>query len=247
MDAAVGAGAELQTAPACGFEPAGAVLPGEPQNAQTGSKALLRMRPAFENDRRQFGGVGANGGGVTPDAIDRPAGIAAMGARHVFRQRGVAAADAAAHMAGDALTFVEQLDRALGDARLDLFLQQAMRHRVVVAVDIDVVIETDPAQSPLGINVGLAWQPIERRPIEFLEQTPPADAKASHRPLVQIDDQPGDRGIELAQREEALVSQPGQDPALDHQNAGFDPRLREGRLLALSRSFRGRAGTMAVA
>jgi len=27
--------------------------------------------------------------------------------------------------------FVEQLDRALGDARLDLFLQQAMRHRVV--------------------------------------------------------------------------------------------------------------------
>src|SRR6516164_6378552 len=101
IDTAVGAGAELQTTPARGFEPAGAVLPGEPQNAQTGSEPLLGMRSAFENDRCQFGRVGANGGGVTPDAINRPAGIAAMGARHVFRQRGVATADAAAHVAGD--------------------------------------------------------------------------------------------------------------------------------------------------
>ena len=51
IDAAVGAGAELETAPACSFEPAGAVVPGEPQNAQTGSEPLLRMRPTFENDR----------------------------------------------------------------------------------------------------------------------------------------------------------------------------------------------------
>jgi hypothetical protein len=109
-----GAGAKLETAPARGFEPAGAVLPSEPQNAQTGSEPLLRMRSAFENDRRQFDRVGANGGGVTPDAINRPAGIAPMGARHVFRQRGVATTDGAAHMAGDALAFVEQLYRALG-------------------------------------------------------------------------------------------------------------------------------------
>src|SRR5215468_10384141 len=82
------------------------------------------------------------------------------------------------------------------------------------------------------------WQPIERRPIEFLKQAPPANAKAPHRPLVQIDHQPGDRGIELAQREEALVSQPRQDPALDHQHTGFDfgfvawlawPRRQDGR------------------
>src|SRR5215831_19871963 len=120
IDAAVGAGAELQTTLARGFEPAGAILPGEPQNAQTGSEPLLRMRSAFEKDRCQLGRVGANGSGVPPNPIDCPAGIAAMGARHVFRQCGVATADAAAHMAGNALTLVEQLDRALGDTRLDL-------------------------------------------------------------------------------------------------------------------------------
>lgn len=49
IDTAVGAGAELQTTLARGFEPAGAVLPGEPQNAQTGSEPSLRMRSAFES------------------------------------------------------------------------------------------------------------------------------------------------------------------------------------------------------
>jgi hypothetical protein len=67
-----------------------------------------RRRPAVET--------------VLEDRIDTAVGIAPMGARHVFRQCGVATADAAAHVAGDALTFMEQLDRALSDAHLDLFL-----------------------------------------------------------------------------------------------------------------------------
>ena len=56
----------------------------------------------------------------------RPAGVAAMSRGHVLRHGGVAAAHAAQQMVGDALTLVEQLDGALGDAGLDLLAQQAM-------------------------------------------------------------------------------------------------------------------------
>ena len=77
-----------------------------------------------------------------------------MRARHVLGHGGVPAAGAAQQMAGDALSPVEQLDGALGDARLELLAQHAMRHRVVMAIDVDVVVEADPALTPLGVDVG---------------------------------------------------------------------------------------------
>ncbi len=117
---------------------------------------------------------------------------------------------------------VEQLDGALGDARIDLLTQQAMRHRVVMAVDVDVIVERDAALAPLGVNVGLDRQGGERRPVEFVEQLAPADAEAAHRPAVEIAEQRGDREVQLGQREEALVAQASQDPALDHLHADLD-------------------------
>jgi hypothetical protein len=38
-----------------------------------------------------------------------------------------------------------------------------------VRLDLDVVIDADPAQSPFGKSIGLAGQSLEVRPIEFLE------------------------------------------------------------------------------
>ena len=43
-----------------------------------------------------------------------------------------------------AVAAAEQLDRALGDARVELLADQPMRHRVVMPVDIDMVVEPDP-------------------------------------------------------------------------------------------------------
>jgi hypothetical protein len=62
----------------------------------------------------------------------------------------VAAAHATQQMASDPLTSVEQLDRALGDARFDLLAQQAVQHRVIVAVNVDVVVDPDAALAPHG-------------------------------------------------------------------------------------------------
>ena len=70
--------------------------------------------------------------------------MAPVRAGHMLGGGGVMSPGAAANMASDALALVEQLDGALGDAGLDLLLQQPVRHRIVVAIDIHVIVEPDP-------------------------------------------------------------------------------------------------------
>jgi len=45
-----------------------------------------------------------------------------------------------------------------------------------VLLDLDVIIEPDPAFLPLGVDVGLRGEPLERFPLQFLEQRPAARA-----------------------------------------------------------------------
>ncbi len=56
-------------------------------------------------------------------------------------------------MAGHALALVEELDCFGGNARHKLLAQQVVRHRVIVFVHLDVIIDTDAAFLPLGIGV----------------------------------------------------------------------------------------------
>ena len=73
-------------------------------------------------------------------------------------------------------------------------------------VDVDMVIPSDPAWPPFGVLVGFVRQRLQRRSIEFEEEIAPADAKAAHRPRVEIDNQFGDRPVQLGEREKAAVS-----------------------------------------
>jgi hypothetical protein len=117
---------------------------------------------------------------------------------------------------------VEDLDRACGQPRLDLVADQAIGDRVVVAVDVDMVVEADPPQAPLGVLVGLCRQWLQRWVVEFEEEVAAAHPKTAHRPCVEVGDQQGDRLVELGQREEAPMAQAGQDPALDDENGYLD-------------------------
>ncbi len=47
-------------------------------------------------------------------------------------------------MAGDAPALVEDLDGALDDARVDELADQPERHRVIMAVDLDMVVGGNP-------------------------------------------------------------------------------------------------------
>ena len=144
----------------------------------------------------------------------------------------------AAHVHRNPLALAEQLDRAFGDARVELLADQPMRYRVVMPVDIDVIIKPDPAHPPFGVLIGLGRQLLQCRSVELEKQVAPADAELAHGPRIEIGDQLGDCLVQLGKREEAAVPQPCQDPALDHQHGDLT--------LALSRGLRARVGRMAV-
>jgi hypothetical protein len=109
-----------------------------------------------------------------------------------------------------------------------------------------VIIETDPPHPPLRVFVGFGRQRLQRRLSELEEKIAAADAETAHRPPVEIGDQFGDRPVQFGEREKTPVPQPCQDPALNDEHGDLDPRFREGRLFALSRGLRARAGRIAV-
>ena len=69
----------------------------------------------------------------------------------------------------DALALVEDLDAAGGQPRLDPRAGKAIGDRIIVGVDVDVIVDADPAHAPLAIFVRLIRQRLERRAIDLLE------------------------------------------------------------------------------
>ena len=136
LDRSVGTDADVETAIAGRFEPIGTVLPRQAQDAETGTVALLGVRPALQDQGGELGGARADCRRLTTDPLDRPLGIAPMGTRHVLGDGRVPPAPGAAQVNGDALAFAEQLDGVRGDARVKLLADQPVRHRVVMAVDV---------------------------------------------------------------------------------------------------------------
>ena len=91
-----------------------------------------------------------------------------------------------------------------------------------MAVDVDVVVERDAALAPFGVDVRLDRQGGERRAVQLLEQLAAADAEMPHRPAIELVEQHPDRRVELGEREEPMVAQAGQDPALDDLDGDLD-------------------------
>ena len=58
-----------------------------------------------------------------------------------------------AQMAGHALVGVETLDGLGREPHFELVLHQLVRHRVKVAVDLDVVVDVDAYLFPFGVDV----------------------------------------------------------------------------------------------
>lgn len=61
-------------------------------------------------------------------------------------------------MRGEPLALVEEFDRLGADARFELLFDQRIRHRVVVPLDLDMVVDVHADQFPLGILIGGGWQ-----------------------------------------------------------------------------------------
>src|SRR5262245_53849096 len=156
IDMAIGAGLDRAGTGAGGLEPVRAIAFGEPQDPQAGAIALLRVRSIRENRGDERRGLRPDGPRPVDEARGRPLQMVLVGLGHVSGVRGMTAAAGAPAMGGHPLTAVEDLDGGEGQAGVDLFVQERGGDGVVVAVDLDVVVDVDPGVDlPLAIDEGL--------------------------------------------------------------------------------------------
>src|SRR5207302_3952851 len=92
--------------------------------------------------------------------------------------------------------------------------------------ELDVVIDTNPADAPFGKAIGLRRQRVEVGPVELFEERSAGDTEPPDRAfVVELPQQLTDRRIEFGQTIEATVPQTAEKPSLDDQHRDFDFRL----------------------
>ena len=81
-----------------------------------------------------------------------------MARRHVLGHGGVPMVAAGAQMSGDPLALQKDLDGARRQSHLHLAARKAVGHAVEMPFELDVVIDTNPADAPFGKTIGLRRQ-----------------------------------------------------------------------------------------
>src|SRR5437764_7210811 len=180
---AVGQRADLDRPRSGSFEAIGAERPHQAHNAEAGTEALFGMRPALQDQLAQRGGGRADRSGLAANALDRPVSVTTMARRHVLGHRGVPIVAAGPQMSGDPLALEKDLDGSRRQPHLDLAAGKAMRHAVEMTLELDMVVDADPTETPLGKAIGLGRQRVEVRPIELFKQCSAGDPKAPDRSL----------------------------------------------------------------
>ena len=131
----------------------------------------------------------------------------------------------AALVQADALTAIKDLDRARGDAHIDLGADERVRDRIEKVVDLDVIVEIDARAPPFGEFPILLGQGRERFALDLLEQLATADAEFTHRPAVHALHDERDGLVAFGEREEGLTPQSPENVGLRKPHAGFDFRF----------------------
>ena len=100
---------------------------------------------------------------------------------------------------------MEQLDRPARGPEVDLRPDQAVRHRIEEPVVLDMIVDADTGQPPLGEFVRIARQGCQGMALDRLEQMPASDAEAADDMVVDALKGLGDGRIGLGQGKEGLV------------------------------------------
>ena len=80
----------------------------------------------------------------------------------------------------------KRLDCAGGEASVNLLADQRVWNGVIERIDFNMIVDAHADQLPLGIFIFCVRQPLQRRPLEALEQIGTADAELAHRARVHI-------------------------------------------------------------
>ncbi|NDE94242.1 MAG: hypothetical protein EB036_12815 [Betaproteobacteria bacterium] len=141
-----------------------------------------RAQQVFDEGRR----MGPDLEGPGHQARCTPAGHGLMGRCHVCINRAVPPLVGAADMAGHARALVKQLNGVRSDAGIQLHARKAIRHRVVVALNLNVVINAHPAAFPLGVGVTDRGQRLKRWPIQRIKGRAAAAGQLLEGAIVQV-------------------------------------------------------------
>jgi hypothetical protein len=136
-----------------GFEPFTAEGADKAQDAEARPETLFGMRLVLQDELTKRGRGGTDAGGFLADTIDRPVGVAPMTRWHVLAEGGVGVVTAPSHMAGDPLAPDEDLYGTRGEPHLNFAASEAVGNAVEVMLGLDVIIDADAAEAPLGEHV----------------------------------------------------------------------------------------------
>ena len=137
------------------FEALGAIGASQPDDAETGAKALFGMWTSFEDQFAERCCSRSDQACIGADAIDRPAGVTPVAGGHVLGNGRVLVIAAHAQVRGDPLALEENFDRPRGQPRFDLGASEAMGNAVIMGGDLDVIIDANSAGPPFGELVDL--------------------------------------------------------------------------------------------
>src|SRR5439155_12905150 len=93
-----------------------------------------------------------------------------MRLRHVSGDRRVPTGRVVPGVGGDAQAAMEAFDGRGREADVEDLVDEGVRDRVVVAVDLDVIVDVDASDLPLAVDERRGRQGAQRRAVEALEQ-----------------------------------------------------------------------------
>jgi hypothetical protein len=100
----------------------------------------------------------------------RPFRIVLVGGRHVRCDRAVTAFERGAPRARHAFPRVEEFHHLRTETHVERLRDQHIGHGVVMAVDVDIVINIDTGLFPLGLFIRFERERPERRALERVKQ-----------------------------------------------------------------------------
>src|SRR5262249_27766453 len=142
----------------------------------------------------------------------RPFEMLLVRLRHVLGLGCVASFSKAACVRRDAIAVEKYFNRRCRYPSFELFVHEAVRRRVEVMVDDDVIVDVERRELPLAVDKALARQGAQRRTLQLIEELATAGTINSHPAIVEIFEQLADSLVEGVDGEECLVTKTRQDP-----------------------------------
>ena len=161
--------------------------------------------------------------GPVKEAAGAPFAVSAMMRGHVFGNgRMPAAALFRAGMQGDSLILIDAFNLRAGDADIYLARNERVRDAVVMAKDLDMVINMHARPLPFGELIGCGRQRLEGRFVERLKLRAASARQFFERAGVEIIEQAADRAIEIVERIKSQMAKARQNPTFDDLYGDLD-------------------------